>query len=91
MADRVMIVTAIAARAAEATVAVATTTLLTKATRVKATRARAASPTLPHLPGPPSTILGLGSSTCTLIQLQGEQQHRLPQQKSKRLSSLLLA
>jgi hypothetical protein len=47
-------------------VVVATATLLGKATRAKA-----ASPALPHLSGSPSTILGLGPSTYTSVQLQG--------------------
>jgi hypothetical protein len=38
---------------------------------VRATRARAVSPALPHHLGPPSTTLGPGPSTCTLVQLPG--------------------
>jgi hypothetical protein len=63
--DRGVTVAAIV-RTAEATVATAAAvaaTLLIRATR--------ASPALPWLPDPPSTILGLGPSTCTLVRLRG--------------------
>jgi hypothetical protein len=45
---------------------VAATTL-----QAKATRDTTARPTLPQPSGPPSTILGMGPSTCTLVQLRG--------------------
>jgi hypothetical protein len=60
-----MIMAAIAARAAKAMVA--TAALLAMANRVKATRARTTSSALPRLADPPSTILGLGPSTCTSV------------------------
>jgi hypothetical protein len=60
--DRVVTMAAII-RMAKATAAVAAAETLL----VKATRARVASSTLPRLPSPPSTILGLGPSTCTSV------------------------
>jgi hypothetical protein len=69
--DRVVIVAATVARAVEAMTAVATTTLLTKATGVKASRIRTASLVLHRLLNPPSAIIGLGPSTCTLLRLRG--------------------
>jgi hypothetical protein len=60
--DRVTIVAAIA-RTMVTTVVVAVAATLP----ARATRSRAASLALPCLSGPPSIILGLGPSTCTMV------------------------
>jgi hypothetical protein len=65
--DRAVVMAVVIVGAAEAgTIAV---TFLVKAAWAKAAMPRAAKPALPQPPGPPSTTLELGPSTCTLIQL----------------------
>jgi hypothetical protein len=89
--DRVVIVAATVARAVEAMTAVATTTLPTKATRVKASRIRTTSLVLHRLLNPPSAIIGLGPSTCTLLRLRGGGGSSNTAFRSSRLSLLRLA